>query len=202
MAGDAGSPRSGPIRHRALVLYAGERTPHRSCGIALAEAFGRCTEPYQALRRGGITGRGPCGATVAGRLLLGEFLGDPDPTGPTTPALRRAVETYEARLAERIDRRGVAGWVCNDLTAPHGPFHGARRHRFCTRLVADVAGIVAEILEAHGVEVQARPVRLSDGSVYDPVRDGPPPEAETLEAEDPEPEDPEPEDPEPEDVVR
>ena len=184
MAGAAGSSRSGPIRHRALVLYAGERTPHRSCGIALAEAFGRRTEPYGALRRGGITGRGPCGATVAGRLLLGEFLGDPDPAGPTTPELRRAVEAYEARLEAELDRGGVDGWVCNDLTAPHGPFAGPARHRFCTRLVADVARIVAEILEEHGVEVRAAPVRLSDGSIYDPVRDGPPPEAEDLEVED------------------
>ena len=51
-------------RAKADVLYAGVATPHRSCGIALAETFGLPTPAYQALRRGGITGvssvRAPC----------------------------------------------------------------------------------------------------------------------------------------------
>ncbi len=176
--------RTGPIRHKALVLYAGTRTGHRSCGVALAETFGRPTAAYQALRRGGITGTGTCGAVVAGRLLLGEFLGDPDPTGPCTPALARAAEAYEAGLAERVRRAGAESWVCRDLTAGHGPFAGPRRHRFCTRLVGDVAAFVAELLAREGVEVEATPVRLDDGTVYDPRADGRPPEADEAGAAD------------------
>ena len=41
----------GPIRSKAFVLYEGTKTPHRSCGIALAEAFGRRPTSYQSLRR-------------------------------------------------------------------------------------------------------------------------------------------------------
>ena len=46
-----------PIRSKALVLYEGAVTAHRSCGIALAEAFDRPSAAYQSLRRGGITGQ-------------------------------------------------------------------------------------------------------------------------------------------------
>ena len=45
-------------RHKAFVLYEGKQVAHRSCGIALAETFDLPTRPYQALRRGGITGEG------------------------------------------------------------------------------------------------------------------------------------------------
>src|SRR5690349_10959504 len=92
-------------RDKAFVLYEGKRTPHRSCGIALAETFGLPTPAYQALRRGGITGEGACGAIRAGEQLLGELLGDPDPTGAVTPVLRAAITWYQARAAE-IDRGG------------------------------------------------------------------------------------------------
>ena len=68
-------------RTRAFVLYEGVQVRHRSCGIALAETFGLPTPAYQALRRGGITGAGTCGALRAGEQVLGELLGDPDPTG-------------------------------------------------------------------------------------------------------------------------
>jgi len=72
-------------RDKAFVLYEGVRTPHRSCGIAIAETFSLATPPYQSLRRGGITGKGACGAIRAGEQLLGELLGDPDPTVAVTP---------------------------------------------------------------------------------------------------------------------
>ena len=72
-------------RQTAHWLYEGVETPHRSCGIALAETFGLPTEPYQAFRKGGITGEGPCGAIQAGMVILGQILGDPDPTGAVTP---------------------------------------------------------------------------------------------------------------------
>lgn len=53
-------------REKAYILYEGKQVPHRSCGIALAETFDLPTRPYQALRRGGITGCGACGAIRAG----------------------------------------------------------------------------------------------------------------------------------------
>jgi hypothetical protein len=40
---------------------------------------------------------------VAGRLVLGELLGDPDPTGPVTSALRAALVDYEAAVTSRAD---------------------------------------------------------------------------------------------------
>jgi hypothetical protein len=157
-----------PIRSKALVLYDGTRTPHRSCGIALAETFDRPTAAYQSLRRGGITGRGTCGAVVAGQLLLGEFLGDPDPTGKVTPDLRAAMLAYDDRIASELDRGAAPDLVCNHLTAPHGDFMGPARHHFCTALVGQVAGIVDELLRAHGIDHRATPVRLADATLFDP----------------------------------
>src|SRR5438105_9922555 len=93
-------------RDKAFVLYEGVRTPHRSCGIALAETFGLPTPAYQALRRGGITGEGACGAIRAGEQVLGELLGDPSPTGAVTPALREAVIWYQ-RAWKQSARRGA-----------------------------------------------------------------------------------------------
>lgn len=132
-------------RDKAFVLYEGVRTPHRSCGIALAETFGLPTPAYQALRRGGITGAGACGAIRAGEQVLGELLGDPDPTGAVTPALRSAITWYQARAAE-IDRGGAPDIICNNLTRKFGDFAGAPRKAFCTNLAAQVAALTAEAL--------------------------------------------------------
>src|SRR5438093_9700474 len=77
-------------RDKAFILYEGVRMPHRSCGIALAETFSLPSRSYQALRRGGITGKGACGAIRAGEQVLGELLGDPDPGGGATAELRAA----------------------------------------------------------------------------------------------------------------
>jgi hypothetical protein len=139
------------VREKARVLYEGKRVAHRSCGIALAETFGRATPAYQALRRGGITGDGPCGAILAGQLILGELLGDPDPTGPTTPALRTAMERYKAEIARRM---GTANPICDDLVRPFGDFAGEPRAAFCTDLAATVAEVVAGIALDAGVEIQ------------------------------------------------
>ncbi|MCC6625096.1 MAG: hypothetical protein IT385_27870 [Deltaproteobacteria bacterium] len=141
-------------RDKARILYEGVLTPHRSCGIALAETFGRPSAAYQSLRRGGILGTGECGAIVAGRLLLGELLGDPDPTGAVTPALRQAMADYEALWRTRVSRGRAPGdsIVCNTLTAPFGDFRSPERHAFCTDLATEVATCVAEVLLAHGVE--------------------------------------------------
>jgi hypothetical protein len=169
---ERGVRRRGPIRSKAFVLYEGRRTAHRSCGIAIAEAFGRPTAAYQSLRRGGITGQGTCGSVVAGQLVLGELLGDPDPTGAVTPALREAMQTYLARIDAELDRGASPDLVCNHMTAPHGEFMGEARHRFCTGIVAQVAQLVDEVLREHGVAVAATPISLSDGSSFDPDRDG------------------------------
>jgi hypothetical protein len=150
----------GPIRSKALLLYAGEQTPHRSCGIALAETFNRPTAAYQSLRRGGITGQGTCGAIVAGQLLLGELLGDPDPTGKVTPQLREAMTRYLARVEAELDRGSSPTLICNDMTAPHGEFMGADRHHFCTNVVGQVAQLVDETLREHGVSTTATPVMI------------------------------------------
>lgn len=158
----------GPIRSKAFVLYEGTRTPHRSCGIALAEAFDRPTAAYQSLRRGGITGAGTCGAVMAGQLLLGELLGDPDPTGKVTPALKAAAGEYQRRIDADLDRGSSSDLVCNNMTAPHGEFMGPARHQFCTRVVAQVAQLVDEISRTHGVQTEATSVQLDDGSTFDP----------------------------------
>ncbi|MBX3160779.1 MAG: hypothetical protein KF773_32740 [Deltaproteobacteria bacterium] len=136
-------------RAKAFVLYEGTRTPHRSCGIALAETFDLPTPAYQALRRGGITGKGACGAIRAGEQVLGELLGDPDPTGTVTPALRAAVTWYQAAWPARLftaSTTDAPDIICDHLVRPHGDFAGPARKAFCTNLAADVAALAAEAL--------------------------------------------------------
>lgn len=132
-------------RDKAFVLYEGVRTPHRSCGIAIAETFSLPTRPYQALRRGGITGKGACGAIRAGEHVLGELLGDPDPTGAVTPVLREAIAWFRDAWLSRI-RAGNPDIICDHLVRPHGDFAGAARKAFCTNIAADVAALTAEAL--------------------------------------------------------
>ena len=132
-------------RDKAVVLYEGVRTPHRSCGIALAETFGLPTRPYQALRRGGITGKGACGAIRGGEHVLGELLGDPDPTGAVTPVLRDAITWYGDAWQRRLvpDEPDI---VCDHLMRRHGDFMGPARQAFCTNLTAEIAALTAEAL--------------------------------------------------------
>jgi len=153
-------------RRKAFLLYEGKVTPHRSCGIALAETFNLPTRPYQSLRRGGITGEGECGAIKAGELILGEYLGDPDPTGSTTPLLKEAARLYREEWIRRVDRGPAArsspragqpvqpDIICNHLTAPFGEFTSPERQSFCTNIAAQVAEIVAEILLKAGAEFE------------------------------------------------
>jgi hypothetical protein len=145
------------LRERARVLYEGKATPHRSCGIALAEAFGTATRPYQALRRGGLTGEGQCGAIVAGQLLLGELLGDPDPTGPPRPALRDAMVASRAEVERRVNTGGARTQICKDLVSRFPVFQSEERAGFCTDIAATVAEIVAEIALAHGATLPVPP---------------------------------------------
>ncbi|MHC4941026.1 MAG: C-GCAxxG-C-C family (seleno)protein [Planctomycetota bacterium] len=149
-------PRIDLARRTAHILYEGEQTPHRSCGIALAETFGLPTEPYQAFRKGGITGTGPCGAIQAGVVILGQLLGDPDPTGTVTPELRAAAAEYERRWKAELFGSDSPDIVCNHLTEPKGDFFGPERKSFCTGLVATVAALVAEVALAHGADLTVR----------------------------------------------
>ena len=132
-------------RDKAFILYEGVRTPHRSCGIALAETFGLATPAYQSLRRGGITGQGACGAIRAGEQVLGELLGDPDPIGAVTPALRAAIIWYQGAWRDRLVPR-EPDIVCDNLVRRHGDFAGPARKAFCTSLAAEVAALTAEAL--------------------------------------------------------
>lgn len=146
------------LREKARVLYEGKVTPHRSCGIALAEAFDRETPAYQSLRRGGLTGEGRCGALVAGELLLGELLGDPDPTGPPRPALRDAIVAYRAEVERRVRTGGARTQICNDLVSRFPVFASEERAAFCTDIVATVAEIVAEIAFDRGAALAPEPL--------------------------------------------
>ncbi len=146
------------LREKARVLYEGKQVAHRSCGVAIAEAFGRAPDAYKVLRRGGLTGEGRCGAMLAGEMVLGELLGDPDPAGPVTPALREAVQWYRAELARRVDRGGAEGDVCNALTSRFPIFQSEERHAFCTALATVVAEVLAEALVRQGAPVEPTPL--------------------------------------------
>jgi hypothetical protein len=150
------------VREKAHDLYEGVVTPHRSCGIAIAETFDRATPAYQSLRRGGITGAGECGAIVAGRLVLGELLGDPDPRGQVTAELHEAMERYEVRWRARVDRGAAPGEdiICNTLTGPFPIFRSPERHAFCTALATEVATAVAEVLADMGYEPKVTPIAI------------------------------------------
>jgi len=133
-------------RQKAYTLYEGKETPHRSCGIALAETFNLPSRPYQSLRKGGITGEGQCGAIKAGELVLGEILGDPDPTGKVTDDLRKAIVLYQNLVKARVDKGRATSIICNDLTEQFAEFNSPERLRFCTNIAATVAECVAEAL--------------------------------------------------------
>jgi hypothetical protein len=151
-------------RNKAFLLYEGAAVPHRSCGIALAETFGLRTSPYQALRRGGITGEGYCGSIRAGEMVLGELLGDPDPAGGVTDELRRAINWYQRQVPLRIDPQRSPDYVCNNLTRQHGDFTGPARARFCTELTAEVAALTAEaaLRFAPEIELTIEPAVVSE----------------------------------------
>ncbi len=131
-------------RARADLLYRGEAVAHRSCGIALAETFGLPGASYQALRRGGLTGMGTCGALHAGLLVLGELLGDPDPAGPPTAELKSAAAAYRVWLAAELP--GSPEDSCNTRTREFADFAGRPRALHCTALAAAAAAGVAGVL--------------------------------------------------------
>lgn len=148
---DAVRERIEALRDKARVLYEGKLVAHRSCGIALAATFLLPTKPYQALRRGGLSGEGACGAVQAGRLILGELLGDPDPTGAATEALRQAIAHYDAEIARRMP--GAERATCNALVGGFPVFEAEERVLFCAGIEALVAEVVAETLHRFGVKL-------------------------------------------------
>ncbi len=149
---------SAALREKARLLYEGRLTPHRSCGIALAEAFDRNTLAYQALRRGGLDGWGQCGAIVAGQLLLGELLGYADPTAPAAQALKDAMAAYRAAIAVRVVPGHAPSQICRDLTGRFPIFASEERAQFCTELIASVAHVVADIAQHHGARLVPTPI--------------------------------------------
>lgn len=147
------------VREKARVLYEGRQVPHRSCGMAIAEAFDREPRSYHALRRGGVTGVGHCGAVLAGQLVLGELFGYQDSTAPTSIALRQAITAFQGEVARRVPRGPGGTIVCNDLVSPFPDFHEEARGLFCTALTAQVAEIVAEIVVELGGPLEVTPIR-------------------------------------------
>lgn len=138
-------------REVAHVLYEGVQVAHRSCGVALAETFGRPTGAYLLLRRGGLTGEGVCGAIRAGEMVVGELLCDPDPAVPVSDTVRAAVADYRRLCDERLDRGPDKLVTCSDLLARvAAPFESPERKGYCTSLSAEVAAIVAEVVLRHG----------------------------------------------------
>ncbi|TNE85323.1 MAG: DUF1971 domain-containing protein [Deltaproteobacteria bacterium] len=160
-------------RLKAWTLYEGTATPHRSCGISLAETFGLPTRPYQALRKGGLTGMGTCGAMMGGRLVLGEVLGDPDPTGAATSRLLAAVAFFDRELPRRVDRMRAESDVCHDLTDQFDEFRSPERAAFCTRLATEVATLAAETLIRAGETLDITPIEGVDLALDRPHEPGP-----------------------------
>jgi hypothetical protein len=146
------------VREKARVLYEGKQVAHRSCGMAVAETFDRDPRPYQALRRGGITGVGHCGAIVAGGLVLGEVFGFPESSAAVSPALREAMTRYQAEVAKRLPRGPGGTVVCNDLTSPFADFQSDGRKLMCTGLTSTVAEIVAGIILDLGGTLEPTPI--------------------------------------------
>ena len=79
-------------------------------------------------------------------MLLGELLGDADPTGAVTEELRAAMDWYQEQIPLRFDRGESPDYVCNHLTVPLGDFMGPRRRQFCTDLTSEVAALTLEAI--------------------------------------------------------
>ncbi len=152
-------PRIEAARKKARILYEGKEARHRSCGICLAETFNVPTRAYQALRKGGITGEGQCGAVKAGELILGEYLGDPDPTGKITEQLREGIQMYGRLWRERHEIGLKPSIICNDLVGHHEDFMGPERTTYCTQLAAEIASCIAEVLVFYDIDFEIKPIR-------------------------------------------
>lgn len=160
-------------REKAFILYEGRQVTHHSCGICLARTFNLPTAPYQALRRGGITGEGECGAIKAGELVLGEYFGDPHPTGAVTETLRAAMRFYQAEWKKRFDLGRSPTIICHSLTGQFGDFQSPERWSFCTQMAAQVAELTAETLLRFGASFDITPIEELAGPVTPPVASRP-----------------------------
>jgi hypothetical protein len=148
-------------REKAYTLYEGKVVPHYSCGICIAETFRLPTRAFQALRKGGVTGDGECGAIVAGRLVLGYFLGDPDPTGPLRPQLLEAMEYYETLWKAHTEPGQRNDIRCNALVGHlAGDFWGEERMGYCTLLASQIAECVAQTLVEFTTEFEISPISV------------------------------------------
>lgn len=154
-------------REGARLRYEGRVIAHRSCGIAIAETFARPTRPYQALRKGGITGQGECGTRLGGRMVLGELLGDPDPSGAPHPLMVEAIQFYDAQWSARTETQQRH---CDGLVAQFSAFRSPERASFCTGLAAETAALLAETLLRAGGEVQVIDVSVEPGGSVPSVR--------------------------------
>lgn len=154
-------------RMKAHVLYEGSLVPHRSCGICLAETFGVPWRAYEALRRGGITGEGACGAIRAGEMILGDLLGPEGPADAAPEPMKAAIRFYQRRWREIQERRGWPDTICNTLVAPLGDFAGPRRAGFCTNMAAEAAELVAEALVRAGRAFVVEPVEDAERPASD-----------------------------------
>ncbi len=137
----------------ARKVYEGKEVPHHSCGIAIAVTFGLEPASYQSLRKGGITGKGECGAIKAGEMVLGEYLGDPNPTGAVTDALKEGMAEYRKMLAQE-GLEPLSNIVCDHLVRDYDDFWGDGRKAFCADLVEKVSGMVQRILEKRDVALK------------------------------------------------
>ena len=131
---------------RAHDLYGGERLTKRGSGVTIAETFGRRVTAYHGLSRGGFNGEGECGATIAGRLILAEFLGNSDPKEINDGTAVEAITRYQGEIQRRIQGRGSTDFICNSLIAAYEDYNDPQRLKFCCQLVCEVTRILAEIL--------------------------------------------------------
>jgi hypothetical protein len=145
-------------KQKAYDFYQGKITAHRSCGICLAETFNLATPAYQALRKGGILGEGQCGTIKAGEMILGEYLGDPDPTGKITDELREAMTYFTARWKETLNLSHSPDIICDNLVGHYEDFMGQPRVDYCAILASEVAALIAETLLLAGIGIEITPI--------------------------------------------
>ena len=86
-------------------------------------------------------------------MVLGEYLGDPHPTGAVTDALRTGIMEYRRLLA-------LEGWTplaaitCNQLVKDYDDFQGDLRKAYCADLVVQIVGLVEKVLEQQGASIK------------------------------------------------
>ena len=87
-------------------------------------------------------------------MVLGEYLGDPNPTGAMTDALKNGMAHYRRLLAE-AGLAPLAIITCDHLVQNYPDFMGDDRKAFCADLVVKVTEMVEQVLEEQGVQCRA-----------------------------------------------